>query len=64
MHHVDLVLGYAPANWPDEYVAWDLDVLLSTVSERLADPSHRRDLMAWLAGRGALPSDLTLDPWG
>lgn len=64
MHHVDLGLGYAPANWPDEYVAWDLDVLLSTVSERLADPSHRRDLMAWLAGRGALPSDLTLDPWG
>ena len=67
--HIDAPLGdlAEPAKallWPDEYVAWDLDVLLSTVSERLADPSHRRDLMAWLAGRGALPSDLTLDPWG
>ncbi|GEP37680.1 maleylpyruvate isomerase [Nocardioides psychrotolerans] len=64
MHHVDLGLGYEPANWSERYVAWDLDVLLSTVSERLGDPLHRRDLMAWLAGRAPLPSELTLDPWG
>ena len=64
MHHVDLGLGYEPAHWPDDYVAWDLDVLLSTVPERLTDPLQRRYLMAWLAGRGPLPSELSMAPWG
>jgi maleylpyruvate isomerase len=64
MHHVDLGLGYQPTSWPDEYVGWELNVLLNTVPERLADPRHRRDLVAWLAGRGPVPSDLTLEPWG
>lgn len=64
MHHVDLGLGYGPVNWSDDYVAWDLGVLLTTVPERLAGPLDRRALMGWLAGRVALPSELTLDPWG
>ncbi len=64
MHHVDLGLGYGPGSWPDDYVAWDLGVLLSTVPERLEDAFQRRGLMAWLAGRGPLPSELTLTTWG
>jgi maleylpyruvate isomerase len=63
MHHVDLGLGYAPADWPDEYVAWDLPVLLASVPERLAEPGDRRRLMAWLAGRGPLDPGVRLDPW-
>ncbi|WP_338183026.1 maleylpyruvate isomerase N-terminal domain-containing protein, partial [Jatrophihabitans sp.] len=31
MHHLDLGLGYTPASWPDEYVDWELEILLSTV---------------------------------
>ncbi len=64
MHHVDLGIGYEPTDWPDDYVAWDLEVLLLTVPERLTDGSHRRHLMAFLAGRGPLQSGLTLEPWG
>jgi maleylpyruvate isomerase len=64
MHHVDLGLGYTPQSWSDDYVAWDLDVVLRTVPDRLADPQQRRDLVAWLAGRGPMPSGLTLAPWG
>lgn len=64
MHHVDLGLGYEPDSWPDEYVAWDLNVLLATVPERLTSPGHRRSFMAWLAGRGELPDDIRLESWG
>lgn len=64
MHHVDLGVGYEPTDWPDEYVAWDLGVLLLTVPERLTDGSQRRQLMAFLAGRGPLQPGLTLEPWG
>lgn len=64
MHHVDLGLGYEPDSWPDDYVAWDLGVLLATVPERLTSPGHRRLFMAWLAGRGELPDDIRLEPWG
>ena len=63
MHHVDLGLGYSPADWPDEYVAWDLPVLLATAAERLSSPSEQRSLMAWLAGRGPLDATTTLAPW-
>lgn len=64
MHHVDLGLGYSPADWPDEYVAWDLPVLLSTVDERLRSPGQRKAVLAWLAGRGSLPAEASLTPWG
>jgi maleylpyruvate isomerase len=63
MHHVDVGLGYAPVDWPDEYVAWDLPVLLVSVPERLAEPGDRRRLMAWLAGRGPLDPGVRLHPW-
>ena len=63
MHHVDLGLGYTPENWPEEYVEWDLDVLLSTVPERLRSGSDRRTFMAWLAGRTDTMPVLDLDAW-
>jgi maleylpyruvate isomerase len=64
MHHVDLGIGYEPHDWPADYVAWDLGVLLGTVVERLPALDDQRLLMAWLAGRGSLPTDLHLEPWG
>ena len=63
MHHVDLGLGYMPSDWPAEYVAWDLPVLLATVPERLASMTEQREFMAWLAGRGSLHSRTRLSPW-
>ena len=63
VHHVDLGLGYTPADWPEEYVAWDLPVLLATVPERLTSDEDRRVLLAWLAGRGPLDPALDLSPW-
>lgn len=63
MHHVDLGRGYTPGDWPDEYVAWDLPLLLATAPERLDSSNSRRLFMAWLAGRGPLDSGTTLNPW-
>ncbi|WP_104091511.1 maleylpyruvate isomerase family mycothiol-dependent enzyme [Arthrobacter sp. GMC3] len=63
MHHVDLGLGYTPLDWPDEYVAWDLPVLLATVSDRLGSAIERRRFMAWVAGREPLDPETTLGPW-
>lgn len=63
MHHVDLGLGYGPVDWSDEYVDWDLPVLLATVPERLVSADGRRALMAWLAGRGPLGLQTRLEPW-
>lgn len=63
MHHVDLGLGYLPVDWPDEYVAWDLPILLSSVPERIGSPAERRSFMAWLAGRGPLDAHTTVAPW-
>ncbi len=64
MHHVDLGLGYTPADWPEEYVAWDLEVLLATVPERLTSVADRRGVLAWLAGRGEVGPHWSLEPWG
>ena len=64
MHMVDLGLGYTSSQWPDEYVRWDLENLLATVPERLNGAGARRELVAWLAGRGTLSQDFALDPWG
>ena len=64
MHLVDLGLGYSPSQWPEEYTMWDLGNLLATVPERLANPEARTELVAWLAGRGPLGKEFTLDPWG
>lgn len=63
MHHVDLGLGYTSADWPEEYVAWDLQTLLAGVPERLASSDDRRTFMAWLSGRGPLDPETKLAPW-
>lgn len=64
VHHLDLGVGYGPENWPDEYVAWDLPNLLATVPERLSMRADRRNLLAWLTGRGPQPAEVELRPWG
>lgn len=61
-HHADLGLGYGPDDWPEEYVEWQLDILLASVPRR-SDSRRRRQLVAWLAGREALPDGFGLDPW-
>lgn len=63
MHHVDLGLGYTPQDWPDEYVDWDLPVLLASAADRLSASADRRTFMAWLAGRGSLNPETSLAPW-
>lgn len=63
MHHVDLGLGYTPRDWPHDYVAWDLPLLLATVPARLASSADQQQFLAWLAGRGNLNASLTLGPW-
>jgi maleylpyruvate isomerase len=64
MHHVDLGLGYEPRDWPSEYVAWELPILLETLPHRLREDTARRELLAWLAGRGGPPTAVQLDAWG
>jgi maleylpyruvate isomerase len=63
MHHVDLGLGYKPSDWPSEYVAWELPMLLATVPERAQRPDDSIDLVVWLAGRGPVPGNIELAPW-
>jgi maleylpyruvate isomerase len=63
MHHVDLGLGYTSLDWPDEYVEWDLPVLLATAADRLGTSRERRLFLAWLAGRGPLDVETKLTPW-
>jgi maleylpyruvate isomerase len=55
-HHVDLGLGYEPADWPIELVErW-----LPSVLDGLAGRSEPRALLAWSLGRGPAPE---LAPW-
>jgi maleylpyruvate isomerase len=57
VHHVDLGLGYEPADWPPELVArWLPDVVADL--PRRADPAA---LLAWGLGRGPAPE---LRSWG
>lgn len=63
VHHVDLGLGYAPSDWPEEYVSWDLANVLATVPERARRPEDARALLAWATGRASLPSQVDLAPW-
>ncbi|MDA8357542.1 MAG: maleylpyruvate isomerase family mycothiol-dependent enzyme [Actinomycetota bacterium] len=56
VHHVDLGLGFTPADWSGELVArW-----LPRLVERLPDRTDSRSLLAWLVDRGPAPS---LGPW-
>jgi maleylpyruvate isomerase len=63
MHHVDLGLGYEPADWPDLYVDWELTQALSRLPQRLSAPADTRRLLAGLTGRADWPADLRLGPW-
>jgi maleylpyruvate isomerase len=63
VHHVDLGLGYAPEDWSDFYVAWELPQALERLSGRIADPQDARRFLGWLIGRSELPTDLELGPW-
>lgn len=57
VHHVDLGLGYVPADWPDDLVErW-----LPRARQRFLATADERDLLAWLVGRGPAPR---LAPWG
>jgi maleylpyruvate isomerase len=62
IHHVDLGLGYAATDWPDDYVARELAITLRLLPERLPGDDQRQ-LLAWLLGRRDLPVDLELAPW-
>lgn len=56
VHHVDLDFGYAPTDWPAEFVTVEL-------AKRVRDLEHRTDptaLLAWLLGRRPAPE---LGPW-
>lgn len=57
VHHVDLGLGYRPADWPPALVARVLPEVLPGLAER-ADPAA---VLAWALGRGPAPD---LAPWG
>jgi maleylpyruvate isomerase len=63
VHHVDLGLGYEPSDWPDDYVTWELPMLLATVPSRVRRPEDMRALVAWLSGRRPTPTAVQLDPW-
>jgi maleylpyruvate isomerase len=63
VHHVDLGLGYTPEDWPEEYVGWELPLVLERLPQRIPDPAGRRRFLAWLIGRADQPEQLELDPW-
>jgi maleylpyruvate isomerase len=56
LHHVDLGLGYEPADWPPDFARAELDRALAHLTERV-DPAA---LLGWLSGRGPAPE---LPPW-
>ena len=57
IHHVDLGLGYTPADWPTELMEACLPGVLATLSRR-SDPAA---LMAWAMNRGPAPQ---VGSWG
>jgi maleylpyruvate isomerase len=56
LHHVDLGLGYEPADWPRDFARAELEGALAHLTERV-DPAT---LLGWLSGRGPAPE---LPPW-
>jgi maleylpyruvate isomerase len=63
VHHVDLGQGYEPSDWPEDYVAWELPILLATVPGRVHRREDGHDLVAWLSGRAPVPPTIELNPW-
>lgn len=62
VHHVDLGLGYEPAEWPDVYVQWELRLALQRLPSRF-EPGDERRFLAWLLNRSPLPDGLELRSW-
>ncbi|MEJ7702858.1 MAG: maleylpyruvate isomerase N-terminal domain-containing protein [Geodermatophilaceae bacterium] len=66
IHHVDLALGYRPADWPASFVEHNLPLQLQRLPERAPDVSPPElsayDVLAWLYGRGR-PGLADLPPW-
>jgi maleylpyruvate isomerase len=56
-------VGYQPADWPDDYVAWALPRLLATVPSRLRRGADACAFVAWLSGRAPMPATIQLEPW-
>jgi maleylpyruvate isomerase len=63
VHHVDLGLGYEASDWPEDYVHWDLPLMLEGLPDRLSGTDDARQLLAWLFGRAAWPERLELGSW-
>lgn len=62
VHHVDLGLGFTTADWPEDYVARELAVVLRSLPERLSADERLRAL-TWLLGRGPQPTHLAPSSW-
>jgi maleylpyruvate isomerase len=62
VHHVDLGLGYRPEDWPEPYVRWELERVLSGLPRRLGRPGDANRLIAWVIGRAEAPG-VDLLPW-
>ncbi len=56
VHHVDLDIGYDPADWPDEFVEAELEKRLRALPGR----ADHASLLAWLLGRAPAPP---LETW-
>ena len=56
VHHVDLDIGYRPADWPEHFVESELEKRL----RGLPDRTRHADLLAWLLDRAPAPQ---LGPW-
>ena len=72
VHVVDLDVGVTHRDWPEDFVAWWLPQLRTSVADRLptgVEPVKRgvldeRDELAWLYGRLQRPDLPDLAPWG
>ena len=56
VHHVDLDIGYRPADWPPTFVEGELAKRLRSLPDR----ADHADLLLWLLDRGPAPG---LQPW-
>lgn len=57
VHHVDLDIGYRPADWPANFVEGELPKRLRVLPDR----ADHAELLAWLLGRSPAPE--LQGPW-
>jgi maleylpyruvate isomerase len=62
VHHLDLGLGYAAAQWPAEFVDTDLPNALERLPGRI-EADQKAAFLAWVYGRGEQPAGLVLRPF-